>query len=126
MKMALVLLALLAVASPAIAQYHEHAFTKAGDLNAYCASTDAGDIKFCTGYIVAWMDTAQTPHLASDGLMHQGNFADGVTPEQIIRVFTKYIAEHPEKENESAFMSLPVSLIQVKLFFVTTYARTAP
>jgi len=125
MKIALVLLALLAVASPAIAQYHEHAFTKAGDLNAYCASSDPGDIKFCTGYIVAWMDEAQTPHLASDGLMHQGYFADGVTPEQIMRVFTKYIVEHPERENESAFVFLSFSLQQAKLFFVTTYARTA-
>lgn len=95
MKKALVVLALLAISSPAIAQQHEFTQTKAGYLNTYCTSSDPGDIKFCTGYIVAWMDTAQGGHLEPDNLYHQGNFADGVTPEQVIRVFTKYLMEHP-------------------------------
>ncbi len=62
---------------------------------------------FCAGYVIAFreMEDGYTVQ-AADGTVSQYSWADGVTPDQVIRVFVRYVNDHPEFLNKSAIETL--------------------
>jgi CTP:molybdopterin cytidylyltransferase MocA len=72
------------------------------------AGVDSGiAATFCAGYVLAFTQmeegyTVQT----TDGPVYQYSWADGVTADQVIRVFVKYVNDHPELLNKSAIETL--------------------
>jgi hypothetical protein len=80
-----------------------HANVTAGQLNDYCKDTE-GRVNqgMCLGYISGWADQYSSFPLHEPGKVVRPEFKDGVTTGQLMRVFLKYIKEHPEEENHDA------------------------
>lgn len=87
----------------------------AGALTTLCGSKTDTDVAICIGYVAGWADAIDGIVIVVDGKALQVVFADNVTTEQVIRVFVKHIADHPELENKSASGELANALIETKL-----------
>jgi hypothetical protein len=71
----------------------------------HALAKNAQNVEFvglCSGFIQGWMQEANGVSKTFDDGRFVMTFADGVTYPQMIHVFVKYIAEHPEVENKNA------------------------
>jgi hypothetical protein len=64
---------------------------------------------FCLGYLSGWENAyvGSAYPMGSEGNRMVFRLQDGVTLGQIQRVFIKYVADHPEVENQPASHVLP-------------------
>ena|SRR5271166_123266 len=63
----------------------------------------------CLNYVMGWADATQfSPFVGEGNKQWYLQFSDGVTPDQIVRVFVKFVEENPTWLNKDA----PTALIQ--------------
>jgi hypothetical protein len=77
----------------------------------------------CSGFIQGWMQEANGESKTFNDGRFVMTIADGVTYPQLIHIFVKYIAEHPEEENKNAVEVLHEAGDASK---VTSWAKEAP
>jgi hypothetical protein len=88
----------------------------AGKLRDLCTEKDSASVGVCAGYVAGFLDTLDGLDLHfPKGDNMEVVFADDITVGQLLRVFVKYVNEHPEVENKSANVVLVTSLIEAKL-----------
>src|SRR5208282_5043406 len=80
-------------------------------------------VGLCSGFIQGWMQEANGVSKTFDDGRFVMTFADGVTYLQMIHIFVKYIAEHPEVENKDAVDVLHDAADAAK---VTSWNKEAP
>jgi hypothetical protein len=129
MKTLLVVLLCIVASSSALAAPYSTANLKA-DCDAYIAFTAGSALKpaedgFCMGYVLAFTQmeagyTVQVP----DGSFYKYDWTDGVTGDQVIRVFVKYVNDHPEFLNKSAIASLLLATGETGLRTGTPLAKS--
>ena len=103
----------------------------AGQLQTICQATtktgtltteDTLSVGMCVGYIGGWIDGVNGVFVKVEGKFVMVVFAKDVTVPQVIRVFSKFITEHPEFENKGADEVLPSVLLASKLMGVRPIA----
>jgi hypothetical protein len=81
--------------------------TTAGELSAKCSNETAPAYEICVGFIMGWSEElGYIDEPINNGKLVHFYFEDGVTIGQIMRVFLKYVKDHPEKENQPAIVIL--------------------
>jgi len=81
------------------------------------------EIGFCIGYVIAFTETAQGTTVQDTGTISEFHWADGVSADQVIRVFLKYVNNHPEVLNKGAITSLILATGEVGLWTSTPVAK---
>jgi hypothetical protein len=111
--MMLVALALFASTVPQPAKADDDGFLKASELLDRCKAHDRYDnndpispqervyVGYCLGYVRGWTEATSTG-AATDPNGHHLYFQPTVTISQVIHVFQKYLADHPQEENVRA------------------------
>ena len=119
MKLKFVLLiAALAIGTQVKAQM----FKTTADLKATCStypehkeSTYTPLDAICVSYVGGWADGVGGSLLRYKGKLYAVQFAPNVTASQMVKVFVKYVCDHPEVENKEAITGLVFSLLDAKL-----------
>jgi len=81
--------------------------SKAADLRKFCVpfTTDTKpsiEKAYCRGYVVGWREGIEGTLTTEDkGMVQTVTFEDGVTDEQMAKVFVQYMASHPKEENKA-------------------------
>lgn len=110
--------------------------TTAGELRANCAfaapllnvndANNAIKAGFCLGYVTGVVQAYNNLYVAqADGKIRQAHINDDTTCAQAVRIFKKYIDDHPELKNEQAKDVIAASLVEANLLFFTEL-KTAP
>ena len=121
MKVLLIAIAVLALSSIAKANL------TSGELRANCEEAEKihGDQSgngtlggICLGFIQGFVETlnlGMKNYIVADGRVFAVTMQDGVTTGQMVRVYLKWITNHPEEENKPAIQSLELALLESKL-----------
>ena len=85
--------------------------------SAFVANQEDGSISTarCVWYISGWAEGTVGTLVETKGKIFMVQFAENITPGQIIRVFFKFVNEHPELENENGLVVVGMALINAKL-----------
>lgn len=75
------------------------------------AALGARCLGFMEGY-TSTIDVGVNVYILADGSVYAITLQDGATVAQLIRVYLKWIGNHPEQENKSAARSLGLALIE--------------
>lgn len=71
------------------------------------------DTNYCVGFVAGWGESSdESFFVGEDHKLWQMRFDDGVTVEQVVKIFVKFVNEHPELENQTADRVLLKSLIR--------------
>jgi hypothetical protein len=120
MKYLLAVLVLMLASVPALAG------PTAGKLIESCNSKDALMRGLCIGYFTGVADASSGLDITMDnGDIVKVIYADGVTVQQCIHVFVKYVSEHPEIENKPASGVYVDALVKAKLIGFQRVAKKA-
>jgi hypothetical protein len=90
-------------------------------LNQDTAKTNVESVR-CFGYLQGWyagVDGALAPD--DKGVMGVATFADGVTLEQMAKVFVLYMSAHPEEENKVAHVAVSDAMFNAGLLTWPAY-----
>jgi hypothetical protein len=92
----------------------------AGRLSRGCSNGEGGfESGLCVGFIMAWSEQLSiTPIPANNGKTIHFYFEDNVNVGQVMRVFQKYVKEHPEEENKPALNVLLDACVEAKIINV--------
>lgn len=70
----------------------------------------------CIGYMAGWYAGVEGALAPDDkGVMGVATFADGVTVEQMMKVFVLYMAAHPDEENKLAHVAVSNAMFDAGL-----------
>lgn len=112
----ILLASLLICGTPASATF------TAGELQAACPTsfekshTMTVQNAVCIGYVSGWLDGINGSMVRTEKEEIVGfRLAQSVTTKQVIRVFLKYVADHPETENKEAEEILILALVEARL-----------
>jgi hypothetical protein len=112
----LFLLGIIAVL-PSVAQ----ANISAGKLNDSCKHAEAGfEQGVCYGYISGWADQFTSVATPLKGKLIHTQLKEAVTTGQLVRVFVKFVKDHPEKEHLDANTVLIDACNEAQLFELAT------
>lgn len=93
----------------------------AGKLIDNCKHAEAGfEQGICYGYISGWADQFTSVATPLKGKLVHPLFKEAVTTGQLMRVFVKYVKDHPEKENHDANSVLTDACTEAQLFDLVT------
>jgi hypothetical protein len=80
---------------------------------------------YCMGYVLAFTEAAAGDMGRNpDGTFFECNWADGVSADQVTRVFIKYVNDHPESLNKRALETLWRATAESGLRTATPLAKT--
>ena len=69
----------------------------------------------CVGYLTGWMDATTDSVIVTENGPARVFFEDGVTVGRLKRVFTQYMNQHPELENQLASRTLTKAVQEAHL-----------
>jgi hypothetical protein len=116
-----ILLAALLFISPFVSRANDKALT-AATLAEYCSHTDGDGLPkdahgaYCYGYMLGYLEGSVGNSMVDKGGVEYTIMpAENVTTAQVIHVFCKYIAEHPEYGHKGALVAVNNVLLQYNL-----------
>jgi hypothetical protein len=91
--------------------------SRAEDLHKFCKpftveSQPSVEKAYCRGYMVGWRGGIEGATIPDEkGFLQVVTFQEGVTDEQMARVFVSYMDSHPEEENKAPHVALLHSML---------------
>jgi hypothetical protein len=93
----------------------------AGQVKEYCKHSEMGfERGTCYGYISGWADQFTSVATPLKGKLVHTQFKEAVTTGQLVRVFVKFVKDHPEKEHLDANTVLTDACNEAQLFELAT------